>query len=159
MYTTTKRFPTSCRFFSQGNCRSGQECQFAHILPFNNTSSIQIQQQQDLNTIQKTIRNLELDQLEKKYSVFYQNTIQRDLNTLIDLMIPLENKEKELKIHMIIPHNYPDVPCTLQIQNEDMTSQIKSDVKAAFEDCEWHQMKHKTLIQQIDWLVAHFNTL
>ncbi|KAI9276815.1 hypothetical protein BDA99DRAFT_119235 [Phascolomyces articulosus] len=36
MYTnahSTKRFPTACRFFSQGNCRAGEECLFAHILP------------------------------------------------------------------------------------------------------------------------------
>ena len=30
---STKRFPTACRFFSQGNCRAGEECLFAHILP------------------------------------------------------------------------------------------------------------------------------
>ncbi|KAG2226490.1 hypothetical protein INT45_014234 [Circinella minor] len=30
---STKRFPTACRFFSQGNCRAGEDCLFAHILP------------------------------------------------------------------------------------------------------------------------------
>jgi hypothetical protein len=92
MYTTTKRFPASCRFFTQGNCRAGQECHFAHILPFNgppknkthsviigednnnNMANGPISPTQDLNSIQKAIRNLELDQLEKKYSTCFQNT-------------------------------------------------------------------------------------
>lgn len=82
MYTTTKRFPASCRFFTQGNCRAGQECQFSHILPFNgspknkNQSMINEEEApiQDLNSIQKAIRNLELDQLEKKYSTCFQKT-------------------------------------------------------------------------------------
>ncbi|KAI9482667.1 MAG: hypothetical protein EXX96DRAFT_615679 [Benjaminiella poitrasii] len=163
MYTTTKRFPASCRFFSQGNCRAGQDCQFAHILPFNNTTamdSFQLQQQQqhDLNTIQKAIRNLELDQLEKKYSSFYLNTTHRDGNTILDLLIPLETNEKQLKVQLIIPYTYPDMPCTLQVHNADLTPQIKSDVKAAFEDEEWHQMRHKTLIQQLEWLISHFSS-
>jgi hypothetical protein len=88
MYTTTKRFPASCRFFSQGNCRAGQDCHFAHILPFNaspknkqhtivmneNNDLSSTSPTQDLNSIQKAIRNLELDQLEKKYSAFFQKT-------------------------------------------------------------------------------------
>jgi hypothetical protein len=98
MYTTTKRFPASCRFFTQGNCRAGSECHFAHILPFhgptptktkihsvvigeenhpNGTSSSSNSASppnQDLNSIQKAIRNLELDQLEKKYSTCFQKT-------------------------------------------------------------------------------------
>lgn len=157
MYTTSKRFPAPCRFFTQGNCRAGSECQFSHILPFNgppknkihsvnigdessSTSSIQ-----DLNSIQTAIRNLELDQLEKIYSACFQKTTyvwlivtivrwdanvlfllirQKDLNTLIDLILPLEEKE-DLKVQLIIPYNYPDTQCTLQIQNTNMNSQTK----------------------------------
>lgn len=88
MYTTTKRFPASCRFFTQGNCRAGSDCQFAHILPFNGqpknrTHSVNIEEEssnnsissiQDLNSIQIAIRNLELDQLEKRYSNCFQKT-------------------------------------------------------------------------------------
>ncbi|KAI8047433.1 uncharacterized protein B0P05DRAFT_362506 [Gilbertella persicaria] len=80
MYTTPKRFPAPCRFYSQGNCRAGQDCQFAHILPFH-TSKVKLGEQNhkdhaihDSNSIQKAIRNLELDQLEKKYSSFFQRT-------------------------------------------------------------------------------------
>ena len=135
MYSTTKRFPASCRFFSQGNCRAGKDCHFAHILPFNGSPknaihSVNIEGNdidspaQDLNSIQKAIRNLELGQLEKKYSAFFQNTAQKDLNTLIDLLLPLENKE-DLKVQLVIPYNYPDTQCTLQIQNSNMTTETK----------------------------------
>lgn len=85
MYTTTKRFPAPCRFFTQGNCRAGQECQFAHILPFNGTPKSKSQavdvgeesngSGQDLHSIQKAILNLEIDQLEKKYANCFQNTM------------------------------------------------------------------------------------
>ncbi|GAA5797593.1 hypothetical protein EDC94DRAFT_598817 [Helicostylum pulchrum] len=168
MYTTTKRFPASCRFFTQGNCRAGQECHFAHILPFNGSPKSKTHpvivgedsnsSVQDLNSIQKAILNLELDQLEKKYASCFQSTIQKDSNTLIDLILPLENKE-DIKVQLIIPYNYPDSQCTLQIQNTNMTSQTKSNIQAAFEDYEWHQMRHKTLVQQLDWLTTHFNAL
>ncbi|KAI8380850.1 hypothetical protein BD560DRAFT_432038 [Blakeslea trispora] len=157
MYTTPKRFPAPCRFYSQGNCRAGQDCQFAHILPFNSTKSIEDQPVQDLNSIQKAIRNLELDQLGKKYASFFQKTMQ-DSSTLIDLLLSLEAKD-DLQVQLIIPYNYPDVQCTLQIQNKDLTPQSKSDIQAAFEDHEWHQMRHKTLVQQLDWLSTHFNSL
>ncbi|KAG2229834.1 hypothetical protein BDF21DRAFT_417724 [Thamnidium elegans] len=168
MYTTTKRFPASCRFFTQGNCRAGQECHFAHILPFNGspknkTHAVIVGEDsnssvQDLNSIQKAILNLELDQLEKKYASCFQSTVQKVSNTLIDLILPLENKE-DIKVQLIIPYNYPDSQCTLQIQNTNMTSQTKSNIQAAFEDYEWHQMRHKTLVQQLDWLTTHFNAL
>ncbi|CAO0798690.1 unnamed protein product [Mucor circinelloides] len=169
MYSTTKRFPASCRFFTQGNCRAGQDCHFAHILPFNGSPkntihSVIIEESdldsptQDLNSIQKAIRNLELGQLEKKYSAFFQNTTQKDMNTLVDLLLPLEDKE-DLKVQLVIPYSYPDTQCTLQIQNSNMTPETKSDIQAAFEDYEWHQMRHKTLVQQLDWLTTHFNNL
>lgn len=176
MYTTSKRFPASCRFFTQGNCRAGSDCQFAHILPFNGqsknrTHSVNIDEEvassgnssnissiQDLNSIQIAIRNLELDQLEKRYSNCFQKTTQKDVNTLIDLVLPLEDKE-DIKVQLIIPYNYPDTQCTLQIQNTNMTQQTKSNIQAAFEDYEWHQMRHKTLVQQLDWLTTHFNAL
>ena len=84
MYTTSKRFPASCRFFTQGNCRAGSECQFAHILPFNGPPknkmhSVSIGEEatssnSDLNSIQKAIRNLELDQLDKRYGSCFQKT-------------------------------------------------------------------------------------
>lgn len=81
MYTTTKRFPASCRFFAQGHCRAGQDCQFAHILSFNGSPKSKnpsLGEEEapmgDLNSIQKAIRNLELDQLEKKYSACFQKT-------------------------------------------------------------------------------------
>ncbi|OBZ81864.1 hypothetical protein A0J61_10087 [Choanephora cucurbitarum] len=157
MYTTPKRFPAPCRFYSQGNCRAGQDCQFAHILPFN-TTKLSDQPIQDLNSIQKAIRNLELDQLEKKYAPFFQKTIQKDMNTSIDLLLPLETKD-DLQVQLIVPYHYPDVQCTLQIQNKDLTPEIKSDIQAAFEDQAWHQMRHKTLVQQVDWLTVHFDSL
>ncbi|CEP18559.1 hypothetical protein [Parasitella parasitica] len=113
---------------------------------------------QDLNSIQKAIRNLEIGQLKKKYSAFFQSTAEKDLNTLIDLLLPLEDKE-DLKVQLVIPYNYPDTQCTLQIRNGNMTTETKSDIQAAFEDYEWHQMRHKTLVQQLDWLTAHFNNL
>ncbi|KAI8368424.1 hypothetical protein EDC96DRAFT_574277 [Choanephora cucurbitarum] len=122
MYTTPKRFPAPCRFYSQGNCRAGQDCQFAHILPF--TTAKLTDQPNDLNSIQKAIRNLELDQLEKKYAPFFQKTIQKDMNTSIDLLLPLETKD-DLQVQLIVPYHYPDVQCTLQIQNKDLTPQIK----------------------------------
>lgn len=46
------------------------------------------------------------------------------MNTLIDLILPLEEKE-DIKVQLIIPYNYPDTQCTLQIQNPNMTSQTK----------------------------------
>lgn len=49
---------------------------------------------------------------------------QKDMNTLIDLILPLEDKE-DIKVQLIIPYNYPDTQCTLQIQNTNMTSQTK----------------------------------
>lgn len=49
---------------------------------------------------------------------------QKDMNTLIDLVLPLEDKE-DIKVQLIIPYNYPDTQCTLQIQNANMTPQTK----------------------------------
>ncbi|CAO3636286.1 unnamed protein product [Mucor hiemalis] len=115
MYTTTKQFPASCQFFTQGNCRAGSDCQFAHILPFNGqpknrTHSVNIEEEssnnsissiQDLNSIQIAIRNFKLDQLEKRYSNCFQKTTQKDMNTLIDLVLPLEDKE-DIRVQLII---------------------------------------------------------
>lgn len=96
MYSTahsTKRFPTACRFFAQGNCRAGDDCLFAHILPIQgvpatNAHAVLIgdnalddtipipsspthdtitNNNSDSHSIQRAIRDLELDQLEKKY--------------------------------------------------------------------------------------------
>jgi hypothetical protein len=85
--TNTKRFPAPCRFFSQGNCRAGQDCHFAHILPLKGTPkskshSVLIGEalgenctSQDHNSIQKAIRDLELDQFEKKYQAHLLKTM------------------------------------------------------------------------------------
>lgn len=101
MYSTahsTKRFPTACRFFAQGNCRAGDECLFAHILPIHGVpsanahaviigdnalddttipiasspthQSISQNNNSDSHSIQRAIRDLELDQLEKKYKPY-----------------------------------------------------------------------------------------
>lgn len=61
---------------------------------------------------------------EKMEIITFLNNRQKDLNTLIDLVLPLENKE-DIKVQLIIPYNYPDSQCTLQIQNANMTSQTK----------------------------------
>jgi hypothetical protein len=87
--------------------------------------------------------------------------------------LPLES-DKQIEVHLVIPYNYPDLQCTLQIHNLDLMPEIQryilgwvfffliliyfnSKIQTAFEDDEWHQMKHKTLIQQLDWLTTHFN--
>lgn len=66
MYTTPKRFPPICRFYSQGICRAGQDCSFAHILPFSDKISDDVPEK-DSQSIQKAIRELEIIQVEKKY--------------------------------------------------------------------------------------------
>ena len=88
---STKRFPTACRFFSQGNCRAGEECLFAHILPIKgppSNAAHQVRfgdaiddapnQQKSLSTssetpsIHKVIRDHELGQLEKNYKHYFR---------------------------------------------------------------------------------------
>lgn len=83
---STKRFPPACRFFAQGQCRAGDECSFAHILPIKgppiNAShavlfddalhELDEPPPQELNagdshSIQSAIRDLEMDQLIKKF--------------------------------------------------------------------------------------------
>lgn len=82
MYTTAKRFPASCRFYAQGNCRAGQDCHFAHILPLSNSPK-KVSPVENVETsysfspsssssLQKVIRDIEINQLEKKYSPFIQ---------------------------------------------------------------------------------------
>lgn len=91
---SVKRFPTACRFFSQGNCREGEGCLFAHILPLlgtpNNESHAVVfgdafaEQQpmqhqsasfsSDSHSLQKAIRDLEIDQLEKKFRPHFHQT-------------------------------------------------------------------------------------
>lgn len=73
MYTTPKRFPPTCRFYSQGICRAGQDCSFAHILPFSDKSSKNVPGN-DLYSIQTAIRELEIDQVEKKYQANIKRT-------------------------------------------------------------------------------------
>ncbi|KAI8978960.1 hypothetical protein BDB01DRAFT_256565 [Pilobolus umbonatus] len=167
MYNTPKRFPAPCRFFTQGNCRAGKECHFAHILPIQgvpskNSHLILIGDAvedsiQDLNSIQKAIRNIEIEQL-KKYQSAIQETKQHEDNTTIEILLPLENRDS-IKVYLIIPNNYPDIHCTLQIHCEDMTEKRKKEILSAFEDHEWHQMKHKTIVQQLEWLINYFDSL
>ena len=45
------------------------------------------------------------------------------------------------------------------IGDRDSMIYMSSNIQAAFEDYEWHQMRHKTLVQQLDWLTTHFNAL
>ncbi|ORE02993.1 hypothetical protein BCV72DRAFT_338323 [Rhizopus microsporus var. microsporus] len=155
MYNTPKRFPPVCRFYSQGTCRAGQNCNFAHVLPFgdkaNGNSS-----DKDPYSIQKAIRDLEVEQVEKKYKANIKKTTNYQNHTSIELALPLES-DKQIEVHLVIPYNYPDLQCTLQIYNLDLMPEIQSKIQTAFEDDEWHQMKHKTLIQQLDWLITHFN--
>jgi hypothetical protein len=40
------------------------------------------------------------------------------------LNIPLENKD-DVKVQLIVPFNYPDTQCTLQVQNTNMSPQTK----------------------------------
>lgn len=74
--TSTKRFSPSCRFYNQGNCRAGQDCHFAHILPFNKPFTSGSENTKlsihDLESVQTAIRKSELDQLEKSHSKFIQ---------------------------------------------------------------------------------------
>jgi hypothetical protein len=48
----------------------------------------------------------------------------KDANTIMKLNIPLENKD-DIKVQLIVPFNYPDTQCTLQVQNTNMSPQTK----------------------------------
>lgn len=113
-------------------------------------------------------------ELRKKY-LFARNF---QNHTLIELFLHLE--DQQIDVHLIVPRNYPDTQCTLQIQHTNISPEKKrfllslyinmyymhtysninvaSLIQAAFEDDNWHQMNHKTLVQQLDWLTAYFNT-
>ncbi|KAI8981811.1 hypothetical protein BDF20DRAFT_912054 [Mycotypha africana] len=171
MYNTPKRFPAACRFFAQGNCRAGQECHFAHILPLSkptkNKNGISSDDtghrpsfslHTDFNTVQKALRELEMDHLEKKYSKFIQKTIQKDFATIVELVLPLENRE-DLHVQLIIPYDYPDSSCTIQLQQPNMSSEDKHNIQVAFQDYGWHHEHHQSLVQQLAWLTTHFNSL
>lgn len=62
-----------------------------------------------------------------------------------------------MKVYLIIHNGYPDIHCTLQLQCNGMSQDRKKEIQTSFEDNEWHQMKHKTLVQQIEWLINYFN--
>lgn len=120
MYTNShsqKRFPTACRFFAQGICRAGQSCSFAHILPLegepdNSAHAVLFGDAiddspgafspqhiagstTDSHSLQKAIRDLELDQLQKIYDVHYLRTRYRTPIFLLDvarLTLPLKRE-------------------------------------------------------------------
>ncbi|KAJ8661540.1 hypothetical protein O0I10_002807 [Lichtheimia ornata] len=194
MYSTahsTKRFPTACRFFAQGNCRAGDECLFAHILPIHGVpsanahaviigdnalddttipiasspthQSISQNNNSDSHSIQRAIRDLELDQLEKKYKPYKDpSSGPEDSFSMISVSLPLQDTRIDptiLHLDLVIPVDYPDSQCAIRIQNHDLSPQIKQRIEDAFEAHEWHQQRHITLVQQLDWLSVQFPDL
>ncbi|KAI7887118.1 hypothetical protein K492DRAFT_189533 [Lichtheimia hyalospora FSU 10163] len=189
MYSTThstKRFPTPCRFFAQGNCRAGDECLFAHILPIQGVPSTTAHavlfgdnalddtipipssptithndnsNNSDSHSIQRAIRDLELDQLEKKYKPhIHPSSGPQDSFSVISVSLPLQDS-RILHLDLVIPFDYPDSQCAIRIQNHDLSSHIKQRIEEAFEAHEWHQQRHITLVQQLDWLSIQFPDL
>ncbi|KAI9492333.1 hypothetical protein BDB00DRAFT_828541 [Zychaea mexicana] len=231
---STKRFPTACRFFSQGNCRAGDECLFAHILPIKGSPSnlshdllfgdldrvdaianrndichhadseasaseplhpqplqppetipataeaeamtiapaslVQPQQRKSISTssethsIHKAIRDLELGQLEKNYKPFFQQpSINfKDAYTVLNISLPIPESNgdpSELHLQLLIPYDYPQTQCTIQIKNADIAAGVKGFIEKSFEKCEWQQQRHLTLLQHLDWLKSNFAVL
>lgn len=124
----TKRFPTQCRFFTQGNCRAGQDCHFAHTLPLEGQShghsvqhSILFGDEAALDlepeSIQK-VRDLELDQLERTYKDQILKTIMTDVGTCLILVAfdGLHDGGEDF-VELLIPYQYPDVPCSIRLNN------------------------------------------
>ncbi|KAG0182291.1 hypothetical protein DFQ28_005395 [Apophysomyces sp. BC1034] len=114
----------------------------------------------DSSPIQKAIRDLELDQLEKKYKLYFQRTSLSEAHRVIELLLPLANPlSRPLQLRLLIPYDYPDSPCAIQIQNHDISLDAKRHIQDAFEVHEWSQARHTTLVQQLDWLSIHTPTL
>ncbi|KAI8098892.1 uncharacterized protein BX664DRAFT_319869 [Halteromyces radiatus] len=167
MYATTshtKRFPSQCRFFTQGNCRAGQECQFAHTLPLKGTPhshtvphTVLFGDEATLDlepeSIQKAIRDLELDQLDRAYKDHIQKTTMTDTCTCL-----LFDSLTCGSIELLIPYHYPDLPCSIRLDHDPTIPQhIKQQMNETFESFQ-HQLKHMTLVQQIDRLCSSFST-
>ncbi|KAI8140036.1 hypothetical protein BJV82DRAFT_672135 [Fennellomyces sp. T-0311] len=177
---SAKRFPTACRFFSQGNCRAGDECMFAHILPIKGSPSNAAHQvrfgdaiddeplqQKSLSTssetpsIHKVIRDHELGQLEKNYKHYFREPSKNvnDEFTVVNIDLPLPDNgavPSQLELQMLVPCEYPQTQCTIQIKNANIAPGIKGYIEDAFETYEWHQRRHLTLLQHLDWLKSNF---
>ncbi|ORZ25905.1 hypothetical protein BCR42DRAFT_401181 [Absidia repens] len=164
MYVTTshtKRFPTHCRFFSQGNCRAGQECHFAHSLPlkgsphghsvqhtvlFGDEASLDLEPE----SIQKAIRDLELDQLDRTYKDQIQKTTLTDACSSFFLDLSCGSVE------LLIPYHYPDLPCSIRLAPDSaLPKQTQQQLYETFESYQ-HQLKHMTLVQQLDNISSTF---
>ncbi|KAI8329739.1 hypothetical protein BC941DRAFT_506605 [Chlamydoabsidia padenii] len=153
MYATTthtKRFPTQCRFFTQGNCRAGQDCHFAHTLPlkgqpngdtvqhavlFGDEATLDLEPE----SIQKAIRVLELDQLGRTYKDQILKTTMTDAGTLVAF---------DDGVELLVPYRYPDLPCSIRL-NKDSDSSSQQQIYEKFESYQ-HQLKHMTLVQQLN---------
>ncbi|KAI8379478.1 uncharacterized protein BYT42DRAFT_568946 [Radiomyces spectabilis] len=163
-----KRFPTPCRFFAQGICRAGQECLFAHLLPMQGTprnehhavftdDMIDDALPTPSNSIQKAIRDLEMNQLHKKYKSRFRKISTNNHHTIIEVALPQHANSAIL--HLYIPNDYPDVQCTIRIQNTNNAPEVTWHIQDALKTQPWHHMRHTTLVQQLDWISTEIATL
>ncbi|KAI9318074.1 hypothetical protein BX666DRAFT_1934551 [Dichotomocladium elegans] len=167
---STKRFPTACRFFSQGNCRAGDNCLFAHILPIKGTPSntahaVVFGDALDESPVplQKAICDIELDQLEKKYNVtVHHSSKPHDTHSVVTINMPLQDTQSgifALHLDLFIPINYPDSQCTIRILNPDLAEDQKRSIEKEFQAQSSHQQRRIPLVQQLDWLSSRIADL
>ncbi|ORX58175.1 hypothetical protein DM01DRAFT_1333841 [Hesseltinella vesiculosa] len=124
MHTNTsthspKRFPTLCRFFQQGHCRAGSDCQFRHPLPLTGTPSRSLHHAIVFG--EGSLDTSPLDAFETQFKDCIQSkNLTANQSLVFVLQLPLAI------VTLTVP---PNAPCSIQLDtDESIPNSVKTFV-------------------------------